>query len=257
MSKKITTKGLIKFNKIMALLHALQAVIVLVLSSNTKGVFPVTTDHLVFDKATERLLVAKEHLFDLNLAHVVAAFFIMSALAHLSVATWYRKRYEKDLDLGINRARWIEYSLSASTMMVGIGLLTGIQDFSSLAMMFTLTAGMNLMGLVMEVWNQKQKTVNWLSYKIGCLLGIVPWLVIIFYLWASDNYGAAKPPTFVYFIYVTIFASFNIFAWTMYKQYKRQGKWVDYLYGERTYIILSLVAKSLLAWQVFAGTLRP
>ena len=28
-------------------------------------------------------------------------------------------------------------------------------------------------------------------------------------------------------------------------------------YGERAYIILSLVAKSLLAWQVFAGTLRP
>jgi len=35
------------------------------------------------------------------------------------------------------------------------------------------------------------------------------------------------------------------------------GKWQDYLYGERVYIILSLVAKSLLAWQVFAGTLRP
>jgi len=31
----------------------------------------------------------------------------------------------------------------------------------------------------------------------------------------------------------------------------------DYLYGERAYIILSLVAKSLLAWQIFVGTLRP
>jgi len=40
-------------------------------------------------------------------------------------------------------------------------------------------------------------------------------------------------------------------------QYKKVGKWQDYLYGERVYIILSLVAKSLLAWQVFAGTLRP
>ena len=35
------------------------------------------------------------------------------------------------------------------------------------------------------------------------------------------------------------------------------GPWKNYLYGERVYIILSLVAKSLLAWQVFAGTLRP
>jgi hypothetical protein len=43
----------------------------------------------------------------------------------------------------------------------------------------------------------------------------------------------------------------------MYLQYKRIGKWADYLYGERMYIWLSLIAKSLLAWQVFAGTLRP
>jgi hypothetical protein len=40
-------------------------------------------------------------------------------------------------------------------------------------------------------------------------------------------------------------------------QYKKIGPWKNYLFGERAYIILSLVAKSLLAWQVFAGTLRP
>jgi len=33
------------------------------------------------------------------------------------------------------------------------------------------------------------------------------------------------------------------------------GKWRDYLFGETAYVFLSLVAKSLLAWQVFAGTL--
>jgi hypothetical protein len=38
-------------------------------------------------------------------------------------------------------------------------------------------------------------------------------------------------------------------------QYRRIGKWADYVYGESTYILLSLVAKSALAWQVFAGTL--
>jgi hypothetical protein len=27
--------------------------------------------------------------------------------------------------------------------------------------------------------------------------------------------------------------------------------------GEKTYMVLSLVAKSLLAWQVWSGTLRP
>ena len=33
--------------------------------------------------------------------------------------------------------------------------------------------------------------------------------------------------------------------------------WRDYLYGERGYIILSLVAKSVLAWLAFAGAMQP
>ncbi len=40
-------------------------------------------------------------------------------------------------------------------------------------------------------------------------------------------------------------------------QYKKVGKWADYPYGERAYIPLSFFAKSALAWQVFAGMLRP
>ena len=47
------------------------------------------------------------------------------------------------------------------------------------------------------------------------------------------------------------------FALVQYLQYKPVGKWSDYLRGERAYIILSLVAKSLLAWQIFANTLIP
>ena len=40
-------------------------------------------------------------------------------------------------------------------------------------------------------------------------------------------------------------------------QYKKIGPWRDYLFGEKMYVVLSLVAKSALAWQIFAGTLRP
>ena len=57
-------------------------------------------------------------------------------------------------------------------------------------------------------------------------------------------------------IFVSLAAFFKIFPINMILQYKKVGKWKDYLYRERVYVILSLVAKSLLAWQVFAGTLR-
>jgi hypothetical protein len=59
----------------------------------------------------------------------------------------------------------------------------------------------------------------------------------------------------VYGIFVSLFILFNISALNQWLQYRRLGRWSDYLVGERAYITLSLVAKSLLAWQVFAGTL--
>jgi Heliorhodopsin len=69
--------------------------------------------------------------------------------------------------------------------------------------------------------------------------------------------GPGGPPGFVYAIYASIFVFFNVFALNMVIQYRRAGRWRDYLYGERVYMLLSLFAKSALAWQVFAGTLRP
>ena len=38
-------------------------------------------------------------------------------------------------------------------------------------------------------------------------------------------------------------------------QYRPVGRFRDYLTGETAYIVLSLTAKSALAWQIFGGTL--
>jgi len=141
-------------------------------------------------------------------------------------------------------------------MMVAIALLVGVYDAMSLVMIFALTSAMNIMGLVMEIHNQTTQKTNWLSYWIGCVAGAIPWIVIAFYFWLGADNGS-KAPDFVYWIFVSIFIFFNCFAVNMVLQYKKIGPWKNYVYGERAYIILSLVAKSLLAWQVFAGTLRP
>jgi Heliorhodopsin len=38
-------------------------------------------------------------------------------------------------------------------------------------------------------------------------------------------------------------------------QYRQIGPWHSYAFGEKAYLVLSLVAKSALAWQIFAGSL--
>lgn len=246
-----------RFNLLMAGLHFIQAMAVLFISDPTKGVVPITINYLRFDTVTRSLFPATVQVGEANLAWFVVIFFLLSSFAHLFISTVYRETYEKNLRLGINKVRWFEYAFSASVMMIAISFLTGIYDLSSLVMIFVLDALMNLLGLAMEIHNSGQEKLNWLTYVLGCIAGIVPWIVFGIYVYGASQYGGGNIPTFVYWIYVSIFVFFNSFAVNMILQYKKIGKWKDYLYGERAYIILSLVAKSLLAWQVFAGTLRP
>lgn len=253
-AQSIKISSLIKLNAVAAVLHLAQAVAVVLLSRDFT--LPITANFLEFDPQTQTLAPASTVLFDLSLPWLVASFFFLSALAHAVIVTVYRDRYAKGLQQGINRARWIEYSLSASVMMVAIGLLVGIYDLASLIALFGLVAVMNLCGLIMELHNQTTQRTNWISYWVGCLAGLIPWVMVAIYLWAGAENGSAAPD-FVYWIFVSIFVFFNCFALNMVLQYKKIGPWRDYLYGERAYVILSLVAKSALAWQVFAGTLRP
>jgi Heliorhodopsin len=260
LASKITYASLRSWNKYLSVLHAVQGVVILILSASRA--FPVTTSYLGVDslqtQAQGHVVLASgtQQLFDVNLAFLVAAFFFMSAIAHGLMATKLRSMYEADLKKGLNKIRWIEYALSASTMMVAIGLLVGVQDISALLMLFGLTAIMNVMGLVMEVHNQGAKKVSWLSFIAGAKAGTIPWIVIAIYLIGSGVYGGAVP-SFVYWIFGSMFVLFASFAVNMYLQYRKVGNWTNYVYGERVFMILSLVAKTALAWQIFAGSLHP
>lgn len=244
-----------RLNLVAASLHAIQAIAIIALAKNVT--FPISVNYLSFNAATQSLQSASKVIFNLPLAWLVVIFFGLSALFHTIVATVGRKNYEKNLKKGINKFRWYEYSLSASTMIVAIGILSGVYDLGTLIALFALVMIMNLCGLVMEVHNQTTTKTNWVSYVVGCIAGIVPWIVIGLYFWAASQYGGGQIPSFVYWIYVSIFIFFNCFALNMFLQYKQWGPWKNYLFGERVYIWLSLIAKSILAWQVFFGALRP
>ena len=256
---KTTRKSLFKLNGVAMVLHAFQAVLMLVLVAglNTDASYPIRVLYLTFNEATQSLVPASKDIFTINFAWLVASFLFMSAIAHMIVLTVYHRRYIDELQKGVNRARWIEYSISASTMMVAIALLSGMNDLASLLMIFGLVAVMNLCGLVMELVNQGRKKVSWVVYWVGCIAGIIPWIAFGIYVWAANAYSTNGVPGFVYGIYASIFVFFNCFAINMYLQYKKIGPWKDYLFGEKVYIWLSLIAKSALAWQVFAGVFQP
>jgi len=138
-------------------------------------------------------------------------------------------------------------------MIVLISMITGVSDIAALLAIFGVNASMILFGLLMEKYETPGKP-SWLSFWFGTFAGIIPWIVVVIYVWSPGLDGPA-PPTFVYAIIASLFIFFNVFAINMWLQYRQIGPWKDYLVGEKTYIILSLTAKALLAWQVFSAVL--
>jgi hypothetical protein len=247
----ITLRFLHRYNLAAAALHALQAVAVLVLAN--EFTLPVTATYLAGPPGTPPSDTVT--LLNSSVAWGVAAFFALSAFFHvLTSLPRFAARYDRGLEQGHNYFRWVEYSLSSSIMIVLIAQITGIADITALLAIFGVNASMILFGWLQEKYEQPGNG-GWLPFIFGCIAGIVPWLAVLVYVVAPGATSDAEPPAFVYAIILSLFVFFNVFALNQWLQYKQVGRWRDYLVGERAYITLSLVAKSALAWQVFAGTL--
>ena len=239
-----------RWNGAMAALHLGQAVVILLVASPFS--LPVTSAFLRMSEETQRLVAVPGEIGRLRIGPLVAAFFLLSAASHAAVASpWLRRWYERNLTRGINPARWVEYALSSSVMIVVIAMLVGIYDVASLVLIFALNATMILFGWLQERMNPPGRSkTTMMPFWFGTLAGMAPWAAI----WVNVI-GAAKVPGFVYGIVISLFLFFNVFAIVQWLQYKQIGRFADYLAGERFYIVLSFVAKSALAWQIFGGVL--
>ena len=189
------------------------------------------------------------HLFNIATGWGVFAFLAISAVALLIIASppvfpWYKRNLLQTKNYG----RWIEYFFSSSIMIVLISQITGISDIAALLAIFGINGCMILFGALQEKYEKPGKP-SWLPFWFGSFAGIIPWIAIVIYVWAPGL--KVSPPGFVYGIIASLFIFFNCFAVNMILQYKKIGPWRDYLFGEKVYIILSLTAKALLAWQVF------
>ncbi|WP_423189801.1 heliorhodopsin HeR [Alkalibacterium sp. f15] len=260
MSKEITLKSLKKFNIVMGFLHLIQGFLMLGFAIFIERIadfkIPVLSNFLTFDETQMRLVTETNQLFDVPFGIAVSLFLFISAIAHfIIVSPWGNPIYNRDLQKGINKFRWYEYAISSSLMIVLIALLFGVYDIGALILIVAANASMNLFGLDMEEINQYTKKTNWKPFVFGSVAGLAPWVVILLYAFGNSN--PAEVPWFVYALAGSYFVFFNLFPINMILQYKKIGKWNNYLYGEKGYIILSLVAKSVLAWLAFGGVMQP
>ncbi|WP_236244496.1 heliorhodopsin HeR [Streptomyces sp. CC210A] len=239
--------GLRAWNLGLTVLHLVQAAAVVLLA----GSFSITVTSSVPEGPPGTAAPAPEALFDVPIGWAVAVFLALAALDHLLTATVCRGTYERDLRRGINRFRWAEYALSATLMVLLIGFYAGVTGVNAVIAVAGANIGMILFGWIEEAMNPPGRTATtMLPFWFGTLVGVAPWVSIAYNVLAAETV-----PGFVYGIVLVQAALFFSFGLNQWLQYRGVGRWSDYAYGERTYLVLSLVAKSLLAWQIFAGSL--
>ena len=245
-------KSLRKLNLIAGGLHLASLFAILLLATDVS--LPVRATYMSDAPGTGSFAKPLE-LFSLNISYTVAAFMAMSAFFHFFVSSGpIFPKYVDGMKRHINVYRWIEYSLSSSIMIVIILQLNGVTDYIALIAIFGVNVSMILFGWLQERYSQPGSG-DMLPFWFGCIAGAVPWIAIFINMLSPSGPPETTVPGFVIGIVISLFIFFNCFALVQWKQYKAEGKWADYLHGERWYIILSLVAKSLLAWQVFVGAL--
>jgi hypothetical protein len=244
-SERLT--NLRRWNLGLTVLHAAQAAVILVMASD----FAITVTSTFPEGPPGSPSPAPDSLFDVRIAPAVAVFLGLAALDHLVTATLARGTYEADLRGGINRFRWVEYSLSATLMVLLIATYTGITDIAALIAIAGANVGMILFGWVQERSNPPGRSATTMvPFYFGALIGIAPWVAI-----AVNIIGAPVVPGFVYGIFAAQFVFFFSFGVNQWLQYREVGPWSDYAFGEKGYLVLSLGAKSVLAWQIYGGSL--
>jgi hypothetical protein len=242
-------KGLKRYNAIAGFFHLIQAVAIIALANDFA--LPVSASYLL-EAPIPGAKFEDVSLFNFPIALGVALFSLLSAIAHFWIVGPGFKKYANDLSNMRNIARWVEYSISSTLMIILISMINAVWDFVALIAIAGANIAMILFGWLQEKYEEPGKG-SLLPFWFGCIAGIVPWIAMFWLLFSPGS--SSEAPGFVYGVVFSLFLFFNSFAIVQWLQYKKIGRFADYLVGERAYITLSFIAKSALAWQIFAGVL--
>ena len=200
--------------------------------------------------------------YGLNLGWLIISFHLLSFFFQLLAAITdctgpiFGYKYSEMIEEGRNPLRFIEYSFSASIMLISIALLNGVTDINLITSIAVLTAACQLCGLAVEFVDQIR--IKWLLHLTGWLQFCWAYGIIghSFFksIEAADENDTPGPPSFVYVIVIVLFLLYASFGFVQLFELIYIKKFRPYL-KEKAYIILSLTAKLLLGWMIFSNVL--
>lgn len=212
----------------------------------------LTKDNLVSavnDKPEQT--TAFKHLFDVRLSWLLAGLLATAGLTYLLSATLLKSKVESDVKSGINKVRWYGFAVTVGFMAVIIAMISGVVELSLLLAVVMAVAISYLLSSEVEAGGIS-KLVKLLSLK-GLAFGL---FVPAFYMFATHQYGEGGVAKAAYYSAAIFVATVLLSRYIMKNAANKSGRMIDYLFADRAYSWLLLIAVSALTWQVYAGFIR-
>ncbi len=252
---KITYQNLAKLNMVAAALLALEALGLILLAHNNPASIAITTNYLSNDVISAAYVPATQHLFDLKLVYLAAAVLIVPAASRGLASNTWRKKYETSLKKGNNTFRWVEHGVVTALLMLCVAMLVGLTDLVNLLLVIWLSGLIAWLGYKYQSYGIKNKSSDWQLFQTALKAGVWLWAVLLIYLGGALLWGRGLP-TYLYYIYASMGLISIGFAYNTYQSFRGSGRLSNNFWTERLYLLLTVVATSALAWQIYAGTLR-
>jgi hypothetical protein len=274
-------KKLFYLNVFAIAVHSCSTMACFVVSLNDFNVFDIT--HVVLHRRSDGH-IDKYNLVNfkmkVHLRWLVASFFAISAMCqwfalfcttyryfdrvglsnHIQYATIANEMRGHEIPRLVHWLRFVEYSCSASVMLVGIALLTGITDVNELVCIFTLCAVTQLLGLLCELnmhTDQHYQAVlahvaGWLTFVISYGTIASHYLTSIYTTTRQDQ----LVPWWVHLIIISMSIMFSMFGFVQVARILLPDLCTAYV-AENLYVVMSLLTKTALGWMILGIALRP
>lgn len=222
----------------------------------------------------------------IELKYFVGAFTLLSATFHLGYALCYLPQslggrvfesiigYKRQFKQRAVVARFVEYSMSASLMLCLLAYFSGIRTLWHLILIGTISIATQACGILIErnlrldgdKFTPEVYTNNWILWGFGAFYLVVVFVDILFSIGISDAHTPSTEPQMPDFVWGIVIGELGIYfcfgivqlVRMIVDHEKRNNLEMRELYfsrAELAYIILSIIAKSALAWTVFGNVL--
>jgi hypothetical protein len=255
--RALTAQGLRKLHLISAVVFVVLAVLAAVLMSDTAQ--QLMRGHLTSDalaSQTQTVFAPAQHVMaSIQLRWVVVATMLVSA----ALAAWRyysALRERRALDSRISAWRWIDFAVTGALVIETIAFLSGMQDLVTLKLLGTLVASSAVFAWIAERENANANRVVKGSFIASFVTGALALLAINAYAVATIVYGIIRSPWYVYALYALAVVTALALALNQIREYRRVGSWGNYLFVERNYIVINLLAKVAFAVILIVGLLK-